>query len=503
MKYVLALDEGTTGSAALLFNSDGQVVATADREILQSYPRPGWVEHDAEEILSATRSVGREVLDRARASAADVAAIGITNQRETTVVWERRTGRPIAPAVVWQSRASADICERLKADGLEPLFRERTGLLVDAYFSGTKIRWLLDRVPDAQRRAEAGELLFGTIDTWLVWKLSGGRVHCTDVSNASRTLLFNIHTLDWDADLLRLLDVPRAMLPTVRSSSEVYCETELEHFRASLPIAGIAGDQQAALFGQACFEPSQAKNTYGTGCFLLVNSGEHPPQSADGLLSTVAWRLGDRTTYALEGSTFVTGAAVQWLRDGLGLIRDAAETDALASSLADNDGVYLVPAFVGLAAPHWDMYARGLLIGLTRGTTRAHVVRATLESIAYQSRDLADAMMRAGQPIERLKVDGGGTANPFLMQFQADLLGVPVEVAAVQETTALGAASLAGLAAGVWHDQSALGQHWRAARSYEPRMSADQRESLYANWLRAVDRTRGWASPEPVHSGGT
>ncbi|MBV9577578.1 MAG: glycerol kinase GlpK, partial [Chloroflexi bacterium] len=435
MTYVLALDQGTTGSAALLFDAEGEVVATADREIAQSYPRPGWVEHDAEEIFKTTVEVGREVLDRAQVTAAEVAAIGITNQRETTVVWDRRTGTPIAPAVVWQSRASADICERLKADGLEPLFRERTSLLIDAYFSGTKIRWLLDQVPDAQRRAEAGDLLFGTIDTWLMWNLSGGRVHRTDVSNASRTLLFNIHTLGWDADLLKQLDVPRAMLPSVCSSSGLLCETEPGHFGGALPVMGVAGDQQAALFGQACFEASQAKNTYGTGCFLLVNAGTRPPKSADGLLSTVAWRLGDETTYALEGSSFVTGAAVQWLRDGLGLISDAAETDALASSLPDNEGVYLVPAFVGLGAPHWDMYARGVLIGLTRGTTRAHVVRATLESIAYQSRDLGEAMARAGQPIRELKVDGGGTANSFLMQFQADVLGVPVEVSAVQETT--------------------------------------------------------------------
>jgi glycerol kinase len=503
VKYVLALDQGTTGSAALLFDAEGQVVATADREIAQSYPQPGWVEHDAEEIFSTTVAVGREVLDRSRVPPGDVAAVGITNQRETTVVWDRRSGKPIAPAVVWQSRASADICDQLKADGLEPLFRERTGLLVDAYFSGTKIRWLLDHVPDAQQRAEAGELLFGTIDTWLIWKLSGGRAHCTDVSNAARTLLFNIHTLDWDPELLRVLDVPPAMLPAVHASSEVLCETEPVHLGASFPVAGVAGDQQAALFGQSCFEPGQAKNTYGTGCFLLVNAGERPPDSADGLLSTVAWRRGGLTTYALEGSAFVTGAAVQWLRDGLGLISDAAETDALARSLADNAGVYLVPAFVGLGAPHWDMYARGVLIGLTRGTSRAHVVRATLESIAYQSRDLAEAMARAGRPIRELKVDGGGTANAFLMQFQADLLGVPVEVSAVQETTALGAASLAGLGVGLWRDSAELSRRWRAARRYEPAMSEDRRESLYANWLRAVERTRGWARPEPVHFGGT
>ncbi|HEY1292324.1 MAG TPA: glycerol kinase GlpK [Chloroflexota bacterium] len=501
MKSILALDEGTTGSAALLFDAEGRLVATADREIAQSYPQPGWVEHDPQEIFATTVGVAREVLDRAGVASTDVAAVGITNQRETTVVWERRTGTPIAPAVVWQSRASADICERLKADGLEPLFRERTGLLIDAYFSGTKIRWLLDRIPDAQRRAEAGELLFGTIDTWLIWKLTGGRVHCTDVTNASRTLLFNIHTLEWDTDLMQVLRVPRAMLPAVRSCSEILGESESAHFGTPLPIAGVAGDQHAALFGQACFEPSHAKNTYGTGCFLLVNAGERPPQSADGLLSTVAWRLGERTTYALEGSAFVTGAAVQWLRDGLGLISDAAETDSLARAVSDNAGVYLVPAFVGLGAPHWDMYARGLLIGLTRGTTRAHVVRATLESIAYQSRDLADAMARAGQPLRILKVDGGGTANPFLMQFQADLLGVPVEVSAIQETTALGAASLAGLGVGLWSDTSELSRRWRASRRYEPSMSVDERESLYAGWLKAVERTRGWLDPEPVHFG--
>jgi glycerol kinase len=426
----------------------------------------------------------------------DVAGIGITNQRETTVVWEAATGRPIYPAVVWQSRATAEICDRLKADGLEGLFRERTGLVVDAYFAGTKIRWILDRVPGAQRRAEAGELLFGTIDAWLVWRLTGGRVHCTDVSNASRTLLFNIHRLDWDSDLLDVLHVPRAMLPSVRSCAEVYGETSPEHFGKALPIGGMAGDQQSALFGQVCFLNGQAKNTYGTGCFLLVNAGQQVPASMDGLLTTVAWRLGDQTTYALEGSAFVTGAAVQWLRDGLGLITDAAETDALARSVADNGGVYLVPAFVGLGAPHWDMYARGLLIGLTRGTTRAHVARATLESIAYQSRDLAEAMRRAGQRIELLKVDGGGTANPFLMQFQADVLGVPVEVSAVQETTALGAAGLAGLGVGLWRDPSELRSRWRCAQRYEPRMSSDARESLYHAWGRAVERTRGWASPE-------
>jgi glycerol kinase len=501
MRYVLALDQGTTGSAALLFDQEAHVVASADREIAQGYPQPGWVEHDPDEIFQTTVSVGRETLTRAGVRPDDVAAIGITNQRETTVVWDRATGAPIHPAVVWQSRASAEICDRLKANGLEPLFRERTGLVIDAYFSGTKIRWLLDHVAGAQQRAEAGELLFGTVDSWLVWKLTGGRMHCTDMTNAARTLVFNIHTLDWDDQLLAILGVPRAMLPEVRACAEVYGETDA--FGGSIALAGIGGDQQAALFGQACFEPGQAKNTYGTGCFLLVNAGSRAPTATDGLLSTVAWRLGDQTTYAVEGSAFVTGAAVQWLRDGLGIISDAAETDALASSLPDNGGVYLVPAFVGLGAPHWDMYARGLLIGLTRGSMRAHLVRATLESIAYQSRDLAEAMARAGHSVHLLKVDGGGTANSFLMQFQADLLGVPVEVAAVQETTALGAAGLAGIGVGLWPDLTELGGRWRSTRRYEPRMSLDQRESLYADWLRAVDRAKGWSAPKTVHFGNT
>jgi glycerol kinase len=492
-RAVLALDQGTTGSAALVFDAEANLLASADLEISQSYPRPGWVEHDPEQIFSTTLAVGRQALDRA-GSVNAVAAIGIANQRETTVVWERATGKPIHPAVVWQSRASAAICERLKADGLEPLFRERTGLVVDAYFSGTKVRWLLDRVGGAQQRAEAGELLFGTIDSWLVWKLTAGRVHCTDVSNASRTLLFNIERLEWDDALLDVLSIPKAMLPAVRTSSEVYAETEPALFGAPIPIAGMAGDQQAALFGQACFLNGQAKNTYGTGCFLLVNAGPSAQRSAEGLLTTVAWQFPKGPpTYALEGSAFVTGAAVQWLRDGLGLIANAAETEALAESVPDNGGVYLVPAFVGLGAPHWDMYARGLLIGITRGTTRAHLARATLESIAYQSRDLARAMANAGQPIDVLKVDGGGTANAFLMQFQADLLGVPVEVAAVQETTALGAAYLAGLGVGMWSGPPQLATRWRCARRYEPHMSADQRDSLHHDWLRAVDRSKAWA----------
>lgn len=491
---ILALDQGTTGSAGLVFSSDGDVLSMADEEISQSYPRPGWVEHDPDEIFRTTVEVGRAALAEAGLQAAGVAAIGITNQRETAVVWERETGRPIYPAVVWQSRASADVCEQMKADGLEPLVRERTGLVIDAYFSGTKVRWMLDQVEGAQARAERGELLFGTIDSWLVWKLSGGKAHVTDVSNASRTLLFNIHTLEWDEELLRVMNVPRAMLPAVRRSSEVYGHTAPDLFGTSIALAGMAGDQQSALFGQACFQTGQAKNTYGTGCFLLANAGVAAPPLVDGVLTTIAWDIGEGLRYAVEGSAFITGAAVQWLRDGLGIIQDAAETEAIATRIPDSEGVYLVPAFVGLGAPHWDMYARGLLIGLTRGTGRAHVVRATLESIAYQTRDLVEAMARAGQRIAVLRVDGGGTANRFLMQFQADVLGVPVEVAPIRETTALGAASLAGLAAGIWAGTAELAERRRVAQRYEPSMSRERADALYQGWLRAVDRSRGWAA---------
>ncbi|MGH2378604.1 MAG: glycerol kinase GlpK [Candidatus Limnocylindria bacterium] len=493
-RVVLALDQGTTGSAALVIDAGGRVIAAADREIRQHYPSPGWVEHGPEEIFAATVAVGREALAAAGVEAERVAAIGIANQRETTVVWDRLTGAPIHPAVVWQSRASAEICERLRADGREPLVRERTGLVIDAYFSGTKVRWLLDRVAGAQARAEAGELLFGTIDAWLVWKLTGGRAHVTDATNASRTMLFDIARLEWDDELLTMLDVPRAMLPLVRPSSAVYAETDASTFGAPIPIGGMAGDQQAALFGQACFAERQAKNTYGTGCFVLVNTGRHLQRSAEGLLSTVAWDLGDGPRYALEGSAFVTGAAVQWLRDGLGIIRDARETEALATAVPDNGGVYFVPAFVGLGAPHWDMYARGSIVGLTGGSGREHLVRATLESIAYQTRDLVGAMRRAGEDVGVLRVDGGGTANAFLMQFQADILGIPVQVAATQETTALGAAYLAGLAVGLWPGLDDLAGRWRAVRTFEPRMPNDRREQLYADWSRAVERARGWAA---------
>ncbi len=490
---ILALDQGTTGSAAVVFDESGRVLASADREIAQHYPASGQVEHDPEEIFRTTVEVGREALAASGRGAAELAAIGITNQRETTVVWEAATGRPIHPAVVWQSRASAAICERLRSEGLEPLVRERTGLRLDAYFSGTKIRWILDQVPGAQARAEAGELRCGTIETWLVWKLSGGRVHVTDVSNASRTLVFDIHRLAWDDDLLRALNLPRAMFATPVACSGPIAETDTAIFGSAVPIAGMAGDQQAALFGQTCFGPGEAKNTYGTGCFLLSNTGPTAIAAEHGLLTTVAWDLGDGPRYALEGSAFVTGAAVQWLRDGLGIIADAGETDALAASLRDNAGVYLVPAFTGLGAPHWDMYARGVLVGIERGTTRAHLARATLESIAYQSRDLVDAMADAGQPISVLRADGGGTANRFLMQFQADILGLPVEVAANAETTALGAALLAGLGVGLWRSTDELRARRAVATRYEPTMRDDRRAALHGDWLRAVERSRGWA----------
>jgi glycerol kinase len=489
---MLAFDQGTTGSAALVIDAGGWVIATADREIHQSYPEPGWVEHDPLEIFDTTVAVARKALELAGASAQDVVAIGIANQRETTVVWESASGRPIYPAVVWQSRASAKICDRLRADGLEPLFREHTGLLLDAYFSGTKIRWILDRVPGAQERAEAGVLLFGTIETWLVWKLTEGRVHVTDVTNASRSLLFNLSTGDWDDDLLGILNVPRAMLPTVAPNSGDFGETKAEVFGVPVRITGMAGDQQAALFGHRCVEPGQAKNTYGTGCFLLANIGERLRLSDAGLLTTMACDVGHGRTYALEGSVFTAGAAVQWLRDGLGIIRTAAESETLATSVADSGGVYIVPAFSGLGAPYWDMYARGLMIGITGGTTREHLARATLESIAYQTADLVDAMARTSQPIRALRVDGGGTANGFLMQFQADILGIPVEVSGMQETTALGAAYLAGLGSGLWPSVDDLPAQWAGQKTYEPRMSQDQRETLRAGWLRAVERSRGW-----------
>ncbi len=493
MPYVLALDQGTTSSRAIVFDHAGAVRAVAQREFEQIFPRPGWVEHDAREIWSSQAGVAAEALARAGLSAADVAAIGITNQRETTVVWDRATGEPVYHAIVWQDRRTAGYCDQLKADGKADLFRRKTGLVLDAYFSGTKLRWILDNVENARARAEAGELAFGTIDTWLVWQLTGGRRHVTDVSNASRTLLLNIHTGDWDDELLGVLGVPRAVLPQVRASSEVYGETTGDPFERPIPIAGIAGDQQAALFGQVCTRPGMVKNTYGTGCFMLMNTGTEPVASRNNLLTTVAWKIGGQLHYALEGSIFIAGAVVQWLRDGLGLIGSSAEVEALARQVQDNGGVYLVPAFVGLGAPHWDAYARGAVVGLTRGSTKAHLARAALESIAYQTADVIHAMEAdAGIRLAELRVDGGATANDLLMQFQADLLGVPVVRPTVPETTALGAAYLAGLATGFWKDLDEIAEQWQIDRTFTPAMDRPQAEALLRRWSKALDRARAW-----------
>jgi glycerol kinase len=492
--YILVIDQGTTGSAALLFDDYGQVVSSADREIGQIYPQPGWVEHDPVEIFQTSLAVAKEALQQAGVTASQVKGLGITNQRETTVVWERSTGKPVSNAVVWQCRRTAPICEELKQEGMAEPIRDKTGLLVDAYFSATKLRWILDNVPDGQRHARQGDLLFGTIDSWLVWNLTGGAVHITDYSNASRTMLFNIHTMQWDKELLAQLDIPEAILPKAMPSSQVYGETAAGLLGdVRVPVAGIAGDQQAALFGQACYEAGMAKNTYGTGSFILLNTGNKPIPSEKGLITTVAWGLGGKVTYAMEGSVFITGAAVQWLRDGLHLIKSAGESESLARSVPDNGGVYFVPAFVGLGAPYWDMYARGTIVGLTRGTTSGHLARATLEAIAYQVRDVADAMgAEAGLKVPLLRVDGGGTANSLMMQFQADILGIPIQLADIAETTSLGAAYLAGLAVGLWPDTAQLARMWQASETYEPKMSVDQRETLYAGWRRAVERARGW-----------
>ena len=491
-RYVLALDQGTSGSTALVVDAEGRVRGRGYAELPQHYPHPGWVEHDPEQIWATIVEAAKSALASAGSTGRDVAAIGITNQRETTVVWERATGRPIHHAIVWQCRRTASLCDELKAAGLEPAVRQRTGLVIDAYFSGTKIRWLLDHVPDARRRAEDGALAFGTVDSWLVWKLTGGRAHATDVTNASRTMLLNLDTVDWDDDMLKTLGVPRPMLPRLVPSSGVVGGTgDLGWLPPGVPIAGLAGDQHAALFGQACHARGAVKNTYGTGCFLLMNTGTTPVRSREGLLTTVAWKVGGTTTYALEGSVFIAGAAIQWLRDGLGLITRAAESEALATSVADTGGVYFVPAFVGLGAPYWDMYARGTIAGLTRGTTRAHLVRAALEAIAYQSRDVLDAMTRdAGVAVDALRVDGGATANDFLCQFQADVMGVTVLRPAVIETTALGAAYLAGLGVGMWPSLDALAGRWAVERTFTPAMDADRREGLYDGWRRAVDRAK-------------
>jgi glycerol kinase len=494
--YVLALDQGTTSSRAILFGQDGGIVAVAQKEFTQIFPQPGWVEHDAEEIWSTQIGVVHEALARAGLRADDVAAIGITNQRETTVIWDRATGKPIHNAIVWQDRRTAGTCDQLRADGHVETFQQKTGLLLDAYFSGTKVKWLLDHVEGARERAERGELAFGTIDSWLVWNLTGGALHLTDATNASRTLLYNIHTGDWDGELLALLDVPRSVLPEVRASSEVYGETSPGLFGDQIRVAGIAGDQQAALFGQACLKPGMAKNTYGTGCFMLLNTGTEAVPSTNQLLTTVAWKRGERTDYALEGSIFVAGAVVQWLRDGLGIIRTAPDVEALAATVPDNGGVYLVPAFVGLGAPHWDSYARGAMLGLTRGSTAGHIARAALESIAYQTADVLDAMQQdAGLRLSELRVDGGAASNNLLMQFQADILGVPVVRPRITETTALGAAYLAGLAVGYWKDEEELAAQWGVEQRFEPQMAEEQRASLLAGWRRAVERSLKWEDP--------
>lgn len=492
-KYVLALDQGTTSSRAILFDRLGRPVAGAQKEFRQIYPRPGWVEHDPEEIWATQLQVAREAIAKAGAQPEDIETIGLTNQRETTVVWDRRTGFPLANAIVWQCRRTAPLCDGLKAAGLSETVQAKTGLVIDAYFSGTKLRWLLDNVPGLAAKAAAGEVAFGTIDSWLIWNLTGGRVHATDFSNASRTMLFNLNTLGWDAELTRTLGVPESVLPEVKPSSGLFGHTDPTILGAAIPITGDAGDQQAALFGQACFGAGLAKNTYGTGCFMLMNTGESPVRSSRGLLTTVAWGLGGRVTYALEGSVFVTGAAVQWLRDGLGIIRSAAETETLAASVPDTGGVYLVPAFVGLGAPYWDAYARGTVVGLTRGTSRAHLVRATLEAIAYQTRDLLEAMTAdSGVRLARLKADGGAVVNNFLMQFQADILGVPVDRPVVNETTALGAAYLAGLATGFWAGPDELAGLWASDRVFSPAMDEGARTARYEGWRRAVTRSLAW-----------
>jgi glycerol kinase len=492
-KFVLALDQGTTSSRAIVFDRSGKAVSVAQQEFPQIFPGPGHVEHNPEDIWGTQLATAKEAIARAGISALDLAAIGVTNQRETTVLWEKATGKPIANAIVWQSRVTAPICDQLKAAGHEAAFRQKTGLVVDAYFSGTKIKHLLDSFDGLRDRATRGEVLFGTIDTFLIWRLTGGKVHVTDVSNASRTLLFNIHTLQWDDDLLRLLDVPRAMLPEVRSSSEVYGQTDPELFGAAVPVAGVAGDQQAALFGQACFEPGSAKNTYGTGCFMLLNTGTKPVPSEKGLLTTVAWQIGGETTYALEGSVFVAGAAVQWLRDGLKAIKASAEVENLMSEVPDSDGVYLVPAFVGLGAPYWDPRARGVIVGLTRNTQMAHVARAAVDAMAYQTRDVLEAMQADSHlPLTSLKVDGGATANAMLLQFQADLLNVTVRRPVVAETTALGAAYLAGLAVGYWKGIDDVAANWALDREFRPAMPKAQSEKLYAGWKKAVGRSLNW-----------
>jgi glycerol kinase len=490
-KYILALDQGTTSSRAILFNQKGEVVHMAQKEFTQHFPKPGWVEHDANEIWGSILAVMASVLSEVNVKPEQVAAIGITNQRETTVVWDKHTGKPVYNAIVWQSRQTADICDELKEKGYDELFRQKTGLLIDAYFSGTKVKWILDNVEGAREKAENGDLLFGTIDTWLIWKLSGGKAHVTDYSNASRTLMYNIFDLQWDDELLDILNVPKSMLPEVRPSSEVYSTTIPEHFFGQkVPIAGAAGDQQAALFGQACFEKGMAKNTYGTGCFMLMNTGEKAVRSDHGLLTTLAWGIDGKVEYALEGSIFVAGSAIQWLRDGLRMFKEAKDSELYATRVESTEGVYVVPAFVGLGTPYWDSDVRGAVFGLTRGTKKEHFIRATLESLAYQTKDVLTAMEKdSGISLKALRVDGGAVKNNFLMQFQSDILHVPVERPVVNETTALGAAYLAGLAVGYWNNREEIASQWNLDRSFEPTMSEQERTNLYEGWKKAVRAT--------------
>lgn len=497
-KYILALDQGTTSSRAILFDKNAKIVATSQKEFTQIYPKAGWVEHDPMEIWGTQSGVAREVLEKTGTRPQEIAAIGITNQRETTIVWEKETGKPVYNAIVWQCRRTAGICDDLKARGLESYIRENTGLVVDAYFSGTKVKWILDNVEGARERAEKGELLFGNVDTWLIWNLTRGKVHVTDYSNASRTMLFNIKELKWDEKILKEMGIPMSMLPEVKPSSCVYGVTDAQTFGgAEIPIAGDAGDQQAALFGQACFSPGMAKNTYGTGCFMLMNTGDKLVPSNNGLLTTIAWGVDNKVEYALEGSIFVAGASVQWLRDEMKMITHASQTEEMALQVEDTNGVYMVPGFVGMGAPYWDMYARGAIVGLTRGANNNHIVRATLESIAYQTRDVLEAMQEDSKiELKALKVDGGAVANNFLMQFQSDILAVPVDRPEVIETTALGAAYLAGLAVGFWSDKNEIAQKWNVDKTFAPDMEHDLKEKKYKGWKRAVDRALSWEEVE-------
>ena len=492
-EFILALDQGTTSSRAILFDRNGLPVASAQKEFTQYYPKPGWVEHDPEEIWSTQAGVALEAITKAGLESSDIAAIGITNQRETTVLWNRKTGKPVYNAIVWQDRRTADYCDKLKSEGKSSEILKKTGLIIDAYFSATKIRWILDNVRDARKLAEDGQLAFGTIDSWLVWNLTKGKLHITDVSNASRTMLFNIHTLNWDEELLKIFNIPSAILPEVKSSSEIYGKTE-GHFSTSIPVAGIAGDQQAALFGQMCTEPGMVKNTYGTGCFMMMNIGNKPIESKSKLLTTIAWRIGNETQYALEGSIFIAGAVVQWLRDGLGIIKNSSDVEKLASKVKDTEGVYFVPAFAGLGAPYWNQHARGTLVGITRGSTSAHIARAALDSIAYQTLEVLLAMQKdSGIDISELRVDGGATVNNNLMQFQADLLQSKVVRPKITETTALGAAYLAGLAVNYWSNINEIRQQWQIDRTFSPQIKENETLSLIKGWHRAVNAAKAWA----------